>query len=495
MGVLILDEDFNVIRHFNSRNSGLPDVYLSDILFDKTGKAWISSITHLSIYDPLMETIQSTEFPKNFFNEEPNLHFNLCSNGDVMAFSETSVYRSSPDLSHYEELDIYNRLNLGNIAFIAEIDNKYWMGADKGLFLFDKNLKHYYQFNEAHNLPSLRFNQQEYQCTENGTLWFGNGRGLLFVTPKQQASLTHIPKQKIIIDRLSIDDRDVEAAALLTLTDNNKLSIEWNFISQKLSIYPLLLNYGKTRGRYYEWSVDDKEYRSCTDGIPFTISNLLPGSHKLKIRIAGHEATATTYTINVIPSLVFIAEVVIFVFLLFMIRKLIRMRKRQIKLRLTIRHKHKMEMEIAAARAVEQHKREEEKRRIEENEAKMQALYQKAKLPQNECKELYHKVKQYMDKEKAYKNPSIRITDIAVAVESTPAKLSQMLNQYVKQNFFDFINSYRMEEFKRMIKDEKYNQYTVTAISEMCGFKRSSFLRHSRNLRGVHLMNISIMQE
>ena len=484
MGVLILDEDFNVIRHFNSRNSGLPDVYLSDILFDKTGKAWISSITHLAIYDPLMETIQSTEFPKNFFNEEPNLHFNLCSNGDVMAFSETSVYRSSPDLSHYEELDIYNRLNLGNIAFIAEIDNKYWMGADKGLFLFDNNLKHYYQFNEAHNLPSLRFNQQEYQCTENGTLWFGNGRGLLYVTPKQQASLTRISKRKIIIDRISIDDRDAGAAALLALIDNNELSIEWNFISQKLSIYPLLLNYGKTRGRYYEWSIDGKEYRSCTDGIPFTISNLSSGSHKLKIRIAGHETTATTYTINVIPSLLFIVEIVMFVILLLMIRKLIRMRKRQTKLRLTIRHKHKMEMEIAAARAVEQHKREEERRRIEENEAKIQALYQKAKLPQNECKELYQKVKQYMDKEKAYKNPSIRITDIAAAVESTPAKLSQMLNQYVKQNFFDFINSYRVEEFKRMIKDEKYNQYTVTAISEMCGFKRSSFFVAFKKFEG-----------
>lgn len=484
MGVLILDEQFNVTHHFNSRNSGLPDVYLSDILFDKTGKAWISSITRLSIYDPLLQTIQSTEFPKKFFNEEPNLHFTLCSNGDVIAFSETSVYRSRSDLSSYEELNIYNRLNLGNVAFIAEIDSQYWMGADKGLFLFDKEMEHYYQFNETHNLPSLRFNQQEYQLTDNGTLWFGNSRGLIYATSPQLLSLTEKPKWKIVIDRISVEGRDTGAATTLSLMEKNRITITWNFFSQKLSIIPLLLNYGKTRGRYYEWCIDNGDYNSCTDGTPFTIGNLSPGGHKLKIRISGYESTATVYHIDVIPSFLFIAEIVMTITLLLFIKKLIKMRNRQTKLKLTIRHKHKVEMEIAATRAVEQHKREEEKKKQEEQEAKMQLLYQKSRLTQNEYKELYNKVQAYVSKEKVYTNSSIRITDIATAVDSTPTKLSQMFNQYAKTNFFDFINSYRIKDFKRMVRDEKYNQYTVTAISEMCGFKRSTFFAAFKKFEG-----------
>ena len=50
-----------------------------------------------------------------------------------------------------------------------------------------------------------------------------------------------------------------------------------------------------------------------------------------------------------------------------------------------------------------------------------------------------------------------------------------MFNHYLHQNFFDFINAYRVEEFKRKAVSEKYSQYTIAAISETCGFKRSTF--------------------
>lgn len=60
----------------------------------------------------------------------------------MLAVSETSVFRSKSDLSEYTTLDLYQRLNIGNIFFITENrQGKYWMGTDKGLFLFEKDLK------------------------------------------------------------------------------------------------------------------------------------------------------------------------------------------------------------------------------------------------------------------------------------------------------------------------------------------------------------------
>ena len=80
-----------------------------------------------------------------------------------------------------------------------------------------------------------------------------------------------------------------------------------------------------------------------------------------------------------------------------------------------------------------------------------------------------------MENDKPYTNPNLRITDLAAMVDCTPTKLSQMFNQHLRQNFFDYVNLYRVEEFKRRVASEKYSQYTVVAISETCGFKRSTF--------------------
>lgn len=86
-----------------------------------------------------------------------------------------------------------------------------------------------------------------------------------------------------------------------------------------------------------------------------------------------------------------------------------------------------------------------------------------------------------MEQERPYTNPNLRLTELASMADTTPAKLSQMLNQHLKQTFFDFINLYRVEEFKRRVTDEKNSQYTVSAIAEACGFKRSTFLPPSRS--------------
>ena len=134
-----------------------------------------------------------------------------------------------------------------------------------------------------------------------------------------------------------------------------------------------------------------------------------------------------------------------------------------------------MDLEIAARRAIRKQKEEEEKKRQEAQEAKVQAMYEKSRMNQNEYKALHKKVKDCMENDKPYTNPNLRITDLAAMVDCTPTKLSQMFNQHLRQNFFDYVNLYRVEEFKRRVASEKYSQYTVVAISETCGFKRSTF--------------------
>ena len=78
-----------------------------------------------------------------------------------------------------------------------------------------------------------------------------------------------------------------------------------------------------------------------------------------------------------------------------------------------------------------------------------------------------------------YRNPDLKIADLATMTGVTSHALSYFFNQYLKKNYYDYINEYRVEEFKRLIVDEQYAKYTLEALAEVCGFSsRASFFRY-----------------
>lgn len=476
MGIFVFDTDFNIIKHFHSRNSELSDGYICDILFDHTGKGWIGGIDKLSIYDPLIQTIQSRDFPKNYFNNEPNLTFNLCRNGDMMAVSETSVFRTKSDLSDYTQINLYDHIQTGYIYFITENrQGQYWIGTDRGLFLFEKDLKSYRQFNETDNLPSLKFNRNEIQETPDGTFWFACTKGLVYIPRKEQMRLMHNTKGKVELNEAMIDGQPMSTQDFHLQSTQKKIRLKWNFRSQILTLTPILLNYAKPQGQYYEWSIDGSEYFSYTAKSNISLNRLSLGNHNLKIRLAGHEETASVWQISVTPSILFYVEISFFILIVFIVFKLRALKNKRMRLKEIMQRKHQTDINIAAYRAVKVLQEEEKRKRKEEEETRLQNLYQKSRMNHNEHKAIYKKVKECMENEKPYTNPNLRLTELASMVDTTPSKLSQMFNQHLRNTFFDFINLYRVEEFKRRMTNDKHNQYTITSIAESCGFKRSSF--------------------
>ncbi|MDH7446436.1 helix-turn-helix domain-containing protein [Aquimarina sp. 2201CG14-23] len=84
----------------------------------------------------------------------------------------------------------------------------------------------------------------------------------------------------------------------------------------------------------------------------------------------------------------------------------------------------------------------------------------------------------YMETEKPYLDEELTLNKLAVAIGTTDKKLSAVLNQYIKTSFYNFINSYRILEFKKMIVLPAYTDYTIEGIAYECGFKsKASFYR------------------
>ncbi|HEX8146723.1 MAG TPA: helix-turn-helix domain-containing protein [Pyrinomonadaceae bacterium] len=83
---------------------------------------------------------------------------------------------------------------------------------------------------------------------------------------------------------------------------------------------------------------------------------------------------------------------------------------------------------------------------------------------------------QSMKDEKFYLDAELTVAKLAEKLSIPPPHLSQIINERLKQNFVDFINTYRVEEAKRNLLDPVKRHYSVLAIAEEAGFNsKSSF--------------------
>jgi AraC-like DNA-binding protein len=89
-------------------------------------------------------------------------------------------------------------------------------------------------------------------------------------------------------------------------------------------------------------------------------------------------------------------------------------------------------------------------------------------LPDREAQ--FARLKHTMETRKLYLDPDITIYQIADIMELKKHHLSQLINEAGQQNFFDFINSYRVEEAKRRLTDPAMQHLTILAIAMESGF-------------------------
>lgn len=77
-----------------------------------------------------------------------------------------------------------------------------------------------------------------------------------------------------------------------------------------------------------------------------------------------------------------------------------------------------------------------------------------------------------MISEKPYKNPDLKLTDVAQNLEISSHELSKLINENLQISFTEFINKYRVEEAKLLITTK--SNYTIEAIGNISGFNSKS---------------------
>ena len=93
---------------------------------------------------------------------------------------------------------------------------------------------------------------------------------------------------------------------------------------------------------------------------------------------------------------------------------------------------------------------------------------------------------EYMKTQKPWKNAELTIAQLADQLKMDTESLSEILNSTLHRNFFDFINRYRVDEFKRLCRLKENRKLTLIALAYDAGFNsKSTFNRVFKNITGI----------
>lgn len=84
--------------------------------------------------------------------------------------------------------------------------------------------------------------------------------------------------------------------------------------------------------------------------------------------------------------------------------------------------------------------------------------------------EMIEHLTRYMETEKPYLTPALTLEKLAGQLRLQPRLLSNIINRHFDCNFFEFINSYRVEEAKRMLADKQHADKNMLDIMLDVGF-------------------------
>jgi AraC-like DNA-binding protein len=100
--------------------------------------------------------------------------------------------------------------------------------------------------------------------------------------------------------------------------------------------------------------------------------------------------------------------------------------------------------------------------------------YERSGLGEVEAVQIREALLLMMEMEQPWKESELTLTDLAGRLNTTPHKLSAVLNSQMHQTFYDFVNGYRVREVQRRIKAGDTRSLKMLALAMDAGFASKS---------------------
>lgn len=451
-------------------DSQLPEGNVYEVFFDSAGRGWICTENGIALWNGT--TLRSDRFPKDFIHKQKIRDiFEDSSHRLWFSPDRGALFSSDLHLSKYGPVKFGSDESVITMFTIEDNDGWLWLGTDNGLIRYDKN-ENFQHFNNADGLPGSVFTLCAPMKDNHGNLWMGNSEGLTILDFGRFKDVDNQSRKKLAITNMMSNGKSIisrarnvsKHTAISLGRDENDLVVFISDFSYKLPQYFV--------SEYFLEGAGDGKWHKTDGNKPIHLYDLPAGDYNLKIRAQDDPRTEISLTIHKSPELSWALTAIIILlaggmaYTLYYIY-IVRRRHRQIEE--TTVADDEASTYSSATPAEEQH-----------------ISYRTTRLSDEECKRLLKALNTLMKNERPYTDPALKSSTLAAMIGTKSHSLSFLFNQYLKKSFYDYINEYRVEEFKRLVKETDISKYTLTALSERCGFSsRASFFRHFKAITGI----------
>ena len=111
--------------------------------------------------------------------------------------------------------------------------------------------------------------------------------------------------------------------------------------------------------------------------------------------------------------------------------------------------------------------------------------YARSGLKAATANDTYERLLHLFTVEAYYKKNELSLRELALELDMPPNHLSQIINEKTGKNFYDFVNTFRLEAFKQRVQQQHHQEFTLLALAYECGFNsKSSFNRYFKKHTG-----------
>lgn len=452
--------DGKQIRHYTTENSKLPGENVYDICFDSTRKGWICTENGLCIWDPSTNSLKSDMFPEGFIHKDKIRTVYEDSNHELYFLPDKgAIFISDLSMNHFRRMQSGTPLDGKDAMFIIEDHEGWlWIGTNLGLYRYDKK-DNFIPYNFVDGLPSSIFITCFPVIDEEGTMWFGNSKGMIYLTSEQNGRKAKWHYPVAITDVLVNGKQSVYAKMS---RENNVYKIKLEAEQRNLTIRFSGFTYSEPAYMSYKCKMEgiDSDWQLLSGQSEITYYDLSSGNYQFRIHRVDDPESEICLMVTIAPRFNAVMWSVTILVILIITLAYIYYRRRMKRNNL-IEPKEKQQPII------------EEK-------------YRKSNVTEEECRRLAGELELLMQRDRLYVNPNLKIADLAAILNVSTYTLSYLFNQYLDKNYYDYLNDYRIEEFKRLVDKDEYSKYTLTALAELCGFSsRTSFFRYFKKVIGI----------
>jgi AraC-like DNA-binding protein len=111
--------------------------------------------------------------------------------------------------------------------------------------------------------------------------------------------------------------------------------------------------------------------------------------------------------------------------------------------------------------------------------------YKKSSLKEKDMDQIFKSLENTMKTEKLFLQANLNLQELSENVKIPQHHITQTLNKHKRQNFYDYVNAYRVEAFINKLQNGDADNFSLLGIAFDCGFNsKSSFNRVFKNITG-----------